>query len=276
VRRFPGWLRALLLLLCLSACRADFLGSFLDSGGGYQELTPEQEYYLGRTVAAHLFSRYPASRNRAAAIYLNRLGQALALYSTHPVLAGYHFQLLDTAEINSFSTPGGFVFLTRGMLGLLSGEGELAAVLAHEIAHVQNRDGLRAIQSARRTEASFDSRGSVSLQQNLVSSDDVRVFSDSVNSVVAALTSAGYPRDREYAADASAGEILQKAGYDPRSLEAVLRTLQRRMPEGGLGRTHPEAAKRLEALRASGDRPAPEPKARAERFRKALAAYVSR
>ena len=93
---------------------------------------------------------------------------------------------------------------------------------------------------------------------------------------MAALTSEGYPRGREYAADASAGEIIRQAGYDPRSLEAVLRALQRPLPGNGQGGTHPAAAKHLEALGASADQPAPEPKARADRFRKALSAYISR
>jgi len=247
-----------------------------------QDLTPEQEYWLGRAVAAQILSRYPALDNEKANAYLNRLGQAIALHSLMPeTFGGYHFLLLNTDEVNAFAAPGGLIFVTKGLIGLISGEGELAAVLAHEIAHVQNRDAVGAIQQSRLTKALTEAGkeeagryGSGRVPPELVKS-----FSDSVTEVTTALLINGYSRDQEYAADAAAKDILDRSGYDKRCLFVVLRTMQKRVPAGsaGFGTTHPTAAQRLEALRATAsDQPAAETKERARRFRDALGALSYR
>ena len=105
-----------------------------------EDFTPDQEYYLGRGVAATLLGQYRALRTPAANEYLNLLGQSLAKYSTKPnTFGGYRFLLLDTPEINAFAAPGGLILVTRGLAQCAANEDELAAVLAHEIAHVQLR-----------------------------------------------------------------------------------------------------------------------------------------
>ncbi len=74
------------------------------------------------------------------------LGQSLVIFSDRPeTFGGYHFLLLDSNEINAFAAPGGLILVTRGMLQCCANEDELAAVLAHEIAHVEKKHGLTAI-----------------------------------------------------------------------------------------------------------------------------------
>ncbi len=246
-----------------------------------EPLTPEQEHYLGRAVAAQILARYPALEDRAANNYLNQLGQALALCSSQPyTFGGYHFQLLNSGEVNAFAAPDGLIFVTRGMLSLVSGEGQLAAVLAHEIAHVQNKDALGAIQSSRMTEALAALGGDAARQYGPggFSAQLLDLFSDSVNDIVQTLVTKGYSRNQEYAADALAKDILTRAGYDPQNLDMVLRAMEKRVAQGsaGFGSTHPTAGDRLQALAKAGGAgaaPAKEPDARVKRFKAGMGKY---
>ncbi|RPJ39713.1 MAG: peptidase M48, partial [Planctomycetaceae bacterium] len=120
----------------------------------WQDLTPEQEYYVGRAVAAQVLQSYPPLDRPQANEYLNLLGQSLAIFSERPeTFGGYHFLLLDSDEINAFAAPGGLILVSRGMLRCCQSEDELAAVLAHEICHVEQKHGLSAIKQSRLTDA---------------------------------------------------------------------------------------------------------------------------
>ncbi|MCK9197166.1 MAG: M48 family metalloprotease, partial [Syntrophales bacterium] len=119
-----------------------------------EDFTPEQEYYIGRSVGATVLVKYQGLANTKANSYLNVLGQTLAQASDMPELfGGYHFLVLDSDDINAFATPGGHVFITRGLIRCCRNEDALAAVVAHEIGHIQLRHGMRAIEKARTTEA---------------------------------------------------------------------------------------------------------------------------
>ena len=249
-------------------------------GQAQTQFTPEQEHYLGRAVAAQILSRYPALNDRAANEYLNKLGQAIALSSNQPsTYGGYHFLLLDSSEVNAFAAPDGLIFITRGMVALTSNEGELSAVIAHEIAHVQNKDAVKAIANSRMTAAlvalSSDAAGQAA--GGVPGSELLDLFSGSVNDIVTTLITDGYSRDQEYAADALANSILPMAGYDARNLSAVLRSMDKQVKQGGagFGSTHPSAHNRLEALRAQDSPADPDPAAREARFKAALGKYAA-
>ena len=273
----------LLFIAVLSGCRPEnFIGALgsLERHGqnmsqATQEFTPEQEFYLGRAVSAQLLSRYPASEDKAANNYLNQVGQALAMRGARPLQNGYHFMLLDSPQVNAFAAPGGFVFVTTGMVGLTSNESELAAVLAHEIAHIQNRDAVAAIQNSRLTAALTELGKEGAGYAPVPGAQYLGVFSGAVDDVVGILVSKGYSRGQEYSADATAKNILSATGYDARALEAVLRAMQQRVPEGstGFGSTHPSAENRLGKLNASAAQAAQEPDVRQNRFKAALGKY---
>lgn len=240
--------------------------------------TPEQEHYLGRAVAAQILTKYPALDDPVANEYLNKLGQGIAQSSNQPyTYGGYHFLLLDSNEVNAFAAPDGLIFVTKGMVAMTAGEGELSAVLAHEIAHVQNKDAIKAIENSRMN-AALAALGTDAAGQavsGLPGSEVLSLFSDSVSDIVATLMDEGYSRDQEYAADAGAKNILGLAGYDAKNLDAVLRAMDKRVKDGsaGFGSTHPSAAKRLEAMRASGSAPQGDTAAQAARFQAALGKY---
>jgi predicted Zn-dependent protease len=119
-----------------------------------EDFTPEQEYYIGRTVAATVLGIYKPWDGPKANEYLNTLGNSLAVFSVLPeTFKGYHFLIMDTDEINAFGAPSGFVLISRGLLRCAASEDEVAAILAHEIGHVSLKHGMKAISSSRKTEA---------------------------------------------------------------------------------------------------------------------------
>ena len=238
-----------------------------------EDFNPEQEYYLGRGVAATLLGKYRALYAPAANEYLNLLGQSLAKHSTMPnTFGGYHFLLLDNSEINAFAAPGGLILVTRGLVQCTSNEDELAAVLAHEIAHVQLRHGVGSIKQARKTEALM-TLGSIaaSAAPSPVSLSSINsLFGGSISDMVQTMAVNGYSRGSELDADRAALAILRGAGYSEAALASMLRTMGARLTPGtGFGKTHPSPADRLKALGVSGSAPANP--IRQERFQAALA-----
>ena len=107
-----------------------------------------------RSIVVIIINKYKPYNNKRANAYINLLGQTLAKASDMPeTFNGYHFLILDSDEINAFAAPGGLIFITRGMLRCTQSEDAVAAVLAHEIGHVQFKHGLQAIKKSRVTSA---------------------------------------------------------------------------------------------------------------------------
>lgn len=247
----------------------------------WQDLTPEQEYYIGRAVAAEVFQSYPPLDRSEANAYLNLLGQSLAIFSERPeTFGGYHFLLLDSDEINAFAAPGGLILVTRGMVQCCQNEDELAAVLAHEICHVEKKHGLAAIKQGRLTSA-FTIIASESAKQ--LGGEDLaqltEEFEGSVSDVVMTLTTSGYSRKQERSADAAAVELLGRAGYPESAMITMLQRMDQRLGNsGGLGfaKTHPSARDRIEAISPTiVDNDAAPNDARQQRFAAAMQAVVA-
>jgi len=221
-----------------------------------QELTPEQEYYIGRAVAAKVLQTYPPLDRPQANGYLNLLGQSLAIFSNRPeTFGGYHFLLLDSDEVNAFAAPGGLILVTRGMLLCCANEDELAAVLAHEICHVEMKHGLRAIKQGRLTEALMVVAAESAKQ---LGSEELasltRDFEASVGDVVMTLTTSGYSRTQERDADAAAVQLLRRAGYPEAAMITMLQRMDERLADArglGFAKTHPSAKSRADALRTT-------------------------
>jgi predicted Zn-dependent protease len=217
-----------------------------------KDLTPEEEYYVGRAVAAMILSQYPAYECKPLDEYLNKLGQGLATYSVKPeIFAGYSFFVLDSPEINAFASPGGHILVTRGLLELTTSEDELAAVLAHEIAHVALGHGLASVQSVRLAQIASD----FALQAGKVSGSDVAdftaAFGGAISDIAKTLVISGYSQSFELQADLEARRILVQAGYDPLALEHLIARLPHRTSSSqeGFAVTHPDPDIRIESLR---------------------------
>ena len=240
-----------------------------------EDFTPEQEYYIGRAVGASLLTKYKPYGDAKANAYVNEVGQALAMFSDMPqTFGGYHFLILDSDEINAFAAPGGLIFITRGMLRCCAGENALAAVLAHEIGHVQNKDALRAIKRARTTEALAIIGGeAIKHAGGAELSRLTNIFADSIGDIMTTMVNNGYSRTLEYQADKTAVTILVRTGYNPSGLPDMLAEMQKKLTPGGhdFAKTHPAPGDRITEL-ASLARVAEinEPPVRASRFKAAL------
>ena len=243
-----------------------------------EDITPEQEYYIGRSVAATLLGKYKPVDDAELTEYLNTLGQALAMASDRPeTFGGYRFLVLDSDEINAFAAPGGLILITRGMLGLCRNEDQLAAVLAHEIGHVQHRHGLQSISKSRITAAI--SIAAMEAGKQLGGKDlaeAVNAFEGTIDDVTQTLVVNGYSRAAEREADLAAVRILHRVGYNPNALIEMLEAMGRGLKPGGLdfAKTHPKPSDRIKVVRPEIARlaapPAPPPK-RQKRFDNAVA-----
>lgn len=244
-------------------------------GKSFQDITPEQEYYIGRAVAANVLAAYPPSTDDAINLYLNLLGQTLAQASGRPeTFGGYHFLMLDSPEVNAFAAPGGLILVTRGMIRLCKTEDALAAVLAHEIAHVQGKHGLRAIKTSRLTSAfTIMATEAAKAYTPVGISQLTEAFEGSITDITTSLMNNGYSRDLEREADKGAISILTRVGYDTGALTAMLAEMQKQVKPGGpgFGKTHPDPKERIaevqSLVRSTGAKAAA---ARQKRFEAAL------
>lgn len=222
----------------------------------FEDITPEQEYYIGRTVAATVLTAYKPKTGEALNWYVNEVGQSLAQFSTRPeTFGGYHFMVLDSEDINAFAAPGGLILVTRGLLQCCQTEDELAAVLAHEIGHVEKTHGLRAIKTGRLNSALTIM--AVEAGKNLAGdnlAEVTKAFDESINDITTTLMNSGYSRKLEYEADAAGIEILKKSGYQPGALVAMLENMAKSWDPArhDFAATHPPPLDRIAQLQRLG------------------------
>lgn len=242
-----------------------------------EEFTPEQEYYIGRSVGAVVLSKYPAYSNDQINDYVNKLGQTLAAASDKPeIFNGYHFLVLNSDDINAFATPGGHIFITRGLIRCCPSEDALAAILAHEIGHIQLRHGMQSIEKARTTQAltvlateGAKTFGSADVAQLTDS------FSGVITDIVNTMINNGYSRTFEYQADQASIKLLQRVGYNAEGIIDVLKLMDKNLKKGGsdFAKTHPAPQDRIKELQNKGQKftAVAEPGSRSQRFKTATA-----
>jgi len=216
----------------------------------FEDITPEQEYYIGRAVAANILASYKIQTNKPAMLtYVNKICDTLVINSIRPeIFNGYHVNILDSDEINAFATSGGHIFITKGLIDATTSEDTLAAVLAHEVSHIQLQHGLKAIKNSRITQALLVTGTSAAgAAGNSDIAQLVDVFGDSINEVVTTMVTNGYSRTQEYEADSMAMSLLDLAGYEPSSLVDVLKVLEKTQSShpGGFNKTHPSPTDRI-------------------------------
>jgi predicted Zn-dependent protease len=209
------------------------------------EVSEPQEIELGGGIASSLLGAAPLLDNPALQHYVNRIGRWIALQSERPDLP-WHFGVLDDEDINAFAAPGGYVFITKGLLARMNNEAELAGVLAHEISHVLRKHHLQAIRKGARSELlagladdAIKSRGGDERLSKLVGAGTE-------------LYARGLDKEDEFESDRMGVVLAARAGYDPYGLPAVLQTLQSINPTDSnlalMFKTHPGFDKRLDLL----------------------------
>lgn len=202
-----------------------------------QKLNEDDEPGLGQSVGLAITNQYRLVSNEALNKYVTFVGLSVASTSQRPDIR-YVFGILDTPEINAFSGPNGYIFITRGAIQNMQDEAELAGVLAHEEAHVMLHHGLLQVQTAERNKA-FAEFARASPYSRFAGYSDV---------MIDVITKTGYTQPQETDADSSAVDLVYHAGYNPGSYLNFLERLQQLQPannSGGIMSTHPGTADRV-------------------------------
>lgn len=219
-----------------------------------RELSPEEEYYLGRAISGAILEAYQPCDCPELTAYINKLGQGLALFSPRPELfKGYHFLILNSDEPNAFAMPGGQILITRGLLSLTENEDELAAILSHEISHVALRHGVLSLQSYALTELAREAAIKAGQAGSAEAVSFTNKFGTAISELAAVLLVSGYSQNFEYEADRTAQRMIAQLGYAPSAVATVIGKLPDKEGEGAnsYAITHPEKESRIGALESS-------------------------
>ena len=214
-----------------------------------------QELAIGRQAHDQILKEYGRYEDAGLQNYVQQVGQRLAARSHRADLV-YRFTVLDSEEVNAFALPGGYIYITRGMLALLNSEAELAAVLGHEVGHVTARHSVRQYTAQQAAGIGY-TVGAILLPELRTAA------AQNVYSLFGGALIRGYGREHELEADGLGAEYLARSGYDPNAMIQVIRALkaqesfevERARREGrepnvyhGLFSTHPDNDTRLQQV----------------------------
>ncbi|RMF55894.1 MAG: peptidase M48 [Calditrichaeota bacterium] len=207
-------------------------------------LSEADEIALGQQSDQEIIKMYGEYPDETLTQFISQLGTQMAKISHRPQL-NYQFRLLDTPVINAFAVPGGYVYITRGILAYLNNEAEFAGVLGHEIGHITARHSAKQYSKAQLAQ--------LGLGLGVLLSDEFARFAGLAQTGLSLLF-LKFSRDAERQADQLGVEYSTKVGYDAREMANFFETLERMQPAGGGGlpdwlSTHPNPAERVKAIR---------------------------
>src|SRR5437899_4119140 len=208
------------------------------------DLIPEsQEVEMGKQAAQEVKQSIGLYKDDKVQSYVGRLGQSLSQQTTRKNLP-WEFHVVEDAAVNAFALPGGPVFVTRGILGTLMTEAQLAGVMGHECGHVAARHSANQISKAE--------LATVGLGIGSVLSPQIASLSQIAGAGLQVLF-LKFSRDDENQADKHGFAYMANDGYDPRQVVAVFKTLERVSKLAGGGKlpewlqTHPDPGNREKA-----------------------------
>ena len=230
---------ALILFLLSGSCATNPV-----SGGPELMLLSESdEIKLGKQTDAEVRKQYGVYQDQQLNAYLNDMCHKLAALSHRPNLP-YQLEIVDASVVNAFAVPGGYVYLTRGILANLNSEAELAGVMGHELGHITARHSAQQYSRAQLAQVGV-------LVGGLFLGDVVSGLAQ----LGAGMLFLSFSRDNERQADQLGVEYASKAGYDGKELAAFFETLERMNPGSdrsglpGWFSTHPSPEDRVVAVR---------------------------
>jgi predicted Zn-dependent protease len=212
-------------------------------------VSESQEIEMGRQSAQQVAQSIGYYDDAAVQSYVSGLGMKMAQASERPNLP-WEFHVVNDASVNAFALPGGFIFVTRGLMTSINDEAELATVVGHEIGHVTNRHSVQQISKAQLAQLGLGI-GSI------VSSDIARLAG--LASQGLSLLFLKYSRDAENQADMAGFRYALNQNYDVREMTKVFETLDRISQTSGGGRlpewlaTHPNPGTRIQHITAMLD-----------------------
>lgn len=222
-----GWLPRRLapaLLITLAAC-GSVVQNPVTGRAERSAMTVADEIRIGAEQHGQVLADYGALQNPALQKYVDGIGQKLARQSQRPDL-DWHFTVLDSPEINAFALPGGYVYVTRGIMAYMDSEADLAGVIGHEIGHVTARHGAQ--RATRQQNAGFGVLAATVLGAVLESQGvgGAGGLASQVSQNVAAGYIASYSREQELQADKLGAEYLAANNYDPQHMVDVIEVLK--------------------------------------------------
>lgn len=225
-----------LLLLTLAACA-------VNPATGKRQLilvSEGKELQLGKENDKVVLAQFGRYEDEDLQVYVREIGEKLAARSERPDL-DWSFKVVDDPLVNAFALPGGYIYVTRGILAHFNSEAEMASVLGHEIGHVTARHSVNQMSKAR--------LASIALGAGMLVSEDLEALGGAAEAGLGVLF-LKFGRDDERQADDLGLRYLIKSGYDPRPMAAVFTTLKRVSKAGGGDRppgwmsTHPDPENR--------------------------------
>lgn len=189
---------------------------------GWNLFSPQDDVQIGAQSAAAAQQQLPILSDPRVNGYVNRIGQRLARNAGGPGF-NYQFRVVNQSDINAFALPGGFVYVNRGVLDQARNEGEVAAVLAHEISHVALRHGTHQASKA------YAAQAGISILGGLLGGHIGQGGADIINAVGGLGLNAlflKYSRDLESQADIRGAQILAASGYAPQDMVNFFHTLE--------------------------------------------------
>lgn len=211
-------------------------------------VSEEKELNIGRSAHPEIIKQFGYYQDPTLQRYINEVGQKLVCSCRRSDIP-YHFVVLDTDIENAFALPGGYIYITRGLLALLNSEAELAGVLGHEIGHVVGRDSA-ALMSQNTIAQIATLAGVAGAAASSGSGSDLALATNQLFSAIML----GFSREREYLADEQSVEYTFKCGYDPNQILSFMRTLSYKS-QGPTGAqqylvTHPYIFDRMSRIEA--------------------------
>ncbi len=205
-------------------------------------MSEQQEFSVGRSMDPEIRKQYGVYSSGRLQDYVTSIGERIAEVSDRPDIF-FHFTVLYSPIVNAFALPGGYIYITRGLMAYLNSEAELAGVLAHEIGHVTARHAVRQYTKA----AAYQiATGIASIFVPEI--NNARQFSDFVFVAI----NAGYSREYETESDRLSAGYISRAGYDPQAVSSVLRILElldrynnNKKNHISLFSSHPDTQKRI-------------------------------
>lgn len=203
----------------------------------------EEEIALGREITGSLLGAAPLVKDAALQQYVNKVGRWVANQSERSDLP-WKFGVIDSADLNAFAAPGGYVLVTKGLYQKLQNEAQLASVLGHEIAHVVKKHQLKVLQKQQVVSA-----GSDWLKDKLSKKNKL---ADKAIGTGAEISARGLDKEAEFEADRMGMVLAARAGYDAFSLGEVLQMMAQTSQSDSsvalLFKTHPHPDERLAKL----------------------------
>ena len=253
--KFPIGLALVCLIACASSAEAQF-GSLNDrlkqaekAKGEFDKKTAEirisdaDERKLGEDVSGKLRQDFGVYQDKEVTKYVSLVGKVLAQSSSRPYL-DWQFIVLDTDGVNAFASPGGIVHVTRGLLGLVKNEAELAGVLGHEITHVTEKHTVNAIKQSKGISMAGETAGGGDLRKEFLT----RMAAAAFNKIF----EGEFSQKDENESDKIGVQVANKVGYAPTGLADVLKKIDERnssrQDRNGMFASHPAIKDRLDSI----------------------------